>query len=286
MNSRTLASVSGQMRRPALSWETKGLSLSAIDPNCHWDRLCSAQNVSMSWSSVLIDTAYKLDTSNGQRWNCPPFAKKEDSSNIALMDEIIDIDTIRDSLKRIMLRKKVKPTTLSLQVGTNRTLVKNLLETTGDVTISTLTKLAGALDVPVSELLSSRRVSIVGYIGAGGEIIFEDMGQEETVLRPPGISGTLIALLVRGSSMLPKYKDGDVIYIQRQHEGILPDYIGEDCAVRLTTGETYIKQIIQGSEDGLFTLLSLNAPPIENVEIEWATPVIFIMPARSRHILT
>lgn len=84
--------------------------------------------------------------------------------------------------------------------------------------------------------------------------------------------------------MLPKYSDGDIIYIQRWHDGILPEYIGEDCAIRLSTGETYIKQLIKGSEEGRFTLLSLNAPPIENVEIEWATPIAFIMPARSRRL--
>lgn len=32
MNSRSLASVSGQTRRPFLTWETNGLSLSASSP--------------------------------------------------------------------------------------------------------------------------------------------------------------------------------------------------------------------------------------------------------------
>lgn len=193
--------------------------------------------------------------------------------------------TIRASLRRIMEKKGARPTTLSLAVGSNRTLVKDLLEKSGDIQLSTLTKLAGALDVPLEELIAAPRVPVVGFIGAGGEIIFEDIGVEDTVLRPPGISGTLIALAVRGSSMLPKYRDGDIIYIQRTHEGVLPEYLGEDCAVRLVAGETYIKQLIAGSEEGRFTLLSLNAPPMENVEVEWATLVRFVMPARSRQLL-
>lgn len=201
-----------------------------------------------------------------------------------VMDEAIDIMSIRGALRRIMDSKGVKPTALSLAVGRNRTLVKDLLERSSDIQISTLVKLAGALDVPVSDLIASPRVHIVGYIGAGGEVIYEDMGNDETVLRPPGISGTLVALVVRGSSMLPKYRDGDIIYIQRNHDGILPYYIGEDCAVRLATGETYIKQLMAGSEEGRFTLLSLNAPPMENVEVEWATLVRFVMPSRSRQL--
>jgi phage repressor protein C with HTH and peptisase S24 domain len=201
------------------------------------------------------------------------------------MEDTPDIETIRNNLKRAMTKRGAKPTTLSLAVGTNRTLVKDLLEKSRDIQIGTLTKLAGALDVPLADLLSAPRVPIVGYIGAGGSIVFEDIGNEETVLRPPGISGTLIALVVRGDSMLPKYKDGDIIYIQRTHDGVLPEYVGEDCAVRLASGETFIKQLIAGNEPGRFTLLSLNAPPMENVEVEWATLVRFVMPARSRQLL-
>lgn len=200
------------------------------------------------------------------------------------------IATIRDNLRRIMDRKGVKPTTLSQQVGTSKTLVKDLLTKTGDVQFSTLVKLAGALDVDVEELLSSPRVPVVGKIGAGGGVVFLDVGEaiepDETVPRPPGVSGTLIALVVEGSSMLPKYRDGDIIYVQRTHDGVLEDYLGEDCAVRLASGETYIKQLARGGTPNRYTLRSLNAPDMEDVELEWATPVLFIMPARARRMLT
>lgn len=196
----------------------------------------------------------------------------------------IDINSVRAALREIMDRKGVKPTTLSLQVGKNKSLVKDLFERTNDISVGTLTKLAGALDVSVIDLLAHPGIPLVGYIGAGGAVIYEEIEGGEVVIRPPNVSMQLVALVVRGDSMLPKYQDGDIIYIGRDHDGLLPEYLGRDCAVRLTTGETFIKQIIKGSEDGLFTLLSLNAPPIENVEIEWATPVAFIMPAHSRHM--
>lgn len=215
----------------------------------------------------------------------PPFVLMSDWSNCALMPDQIDMDSVRESLRRIMEREDVKPTTLSLKVGRNRTLVKDLLEKANDVQLGTLTKLASALNVDLGELLAAPRVVIAGYIGAGGEVIFEEINSGETVIRPPGITGTLNALVVRGDSMLPKYRDGDIIYIQRQCDGLLPSYIGEDCAVRLASGETYIKQLMRGSDETCFTLVSLNAAPMEDVEVEWATPILFIMPARSRHLL-
>lgn len=246
-------------------------------------RMTFAERFDIS-EEVSHDQCDRLDRTNCQRWKRPPFLKKSDVANYWAMSEAADIETIRENLRRAMRARDVKPTTLSLQVGKNRTLVKDLLEKSKDIQIGTLTKLASALDTPLSDLLSAPRVTVAGYIGAGGEIIFEDMGHEESVLRPPGISGTLVALVVRGSSMLPKYRDGDIIYIQRTHEGVLPEYVGEDCAVRLASGETFIKQLIEGNQEGRFTLLSLNAPPMENVEVEWATLVRFVMPARSRQL--
>lgn len=205
-----------------------------------------------------------------------------------------DIAVIRENLHRLMNRKgkEIAPTTLSLRVGSSKTLVKDLLTKTGDVQFSTLRKLAGALDVDIGDLLALPRVPVVGKIGAGGSVVFlalhedEQVDPEDTVLRPPGVSGKLIALVVEGSSMLPKYREGDVLYIQRNHfEGVLEGDIGDDCAVRLKSGETYVKQLVLGSEPGRFTLRSLNAPDMENVEVEWATRVLFIMPRRSREMI-
>jgi phage repressor protein C with HTH and peptisase S24 domain len=208
------------------------------------------------------------------------------------MADAPDIQTIRENLQRIMDKKNVKPTTLSQRIGTSKTLVKDLLTKTSDVQFSTLRKLAGALDVELGDLLALPRVPIVDKIGAGGSVIFvavsdnEQVDESETVLRPPGVTGKLVALVVEGSSMLPKYRDGDIIYIQRNHfEGVLEEDIGDDCAVRLKSGETYVKQLTRGSQPDRWSLRSLNAPDMENVEIEWATRVLFIMPRRSREML-
>lgn len=202
--------------------------------------------------------------------------------------DVPDFESIRDNLRRVMKRKGVKPTTLSQAVGRSKTLVKDLLTKNSDVQIGTLIKLAGALDVSLDDLLNRPRVPIVGKVGAGGSVVFLDAGEtiepDETVLRPPGISGNLIALMVDGSSMLPKYRDGDIIYVQRTYDGVLADSIGEDCAVRLVSGETFLKQLARGSTPDKFTLRSLNAPDMEDVEVEWATPVLFIMPARARRM--
>lgn len=233
--------------------------------------------------------AYRLDQSYSSRGLCPAFICVRGRTITSLVSGAANIETIRANLRRIMEQKGVKPTTLSQKVSNSKTLVKDLLTKTSDVQFSTLTKLAGALDVDLELLLASPRVPVAGKIGAGGSVVFLDSGEtiepDETVPRPPGVAGKLVALVVDGSSMLPKYRDGDIIYIQRNHDGLLEDYIGEDCAVRLVSGETYVKQLARGSSPERFNLRSLNAPDMEDVEIEWATPVLFIMPARARKML-
>lgn len=100
-----------------------------------------------------MEVMYKLDKSNNQGWICPPFANRLDWANFTPMTAVVDMESIRAALRVAIERKSIPPTTLSLRVGNNKTLVKDLLEKTNDVRLSTLTKLAGELDVPVSDLL-------------------------------------------------------------------------------------------------------------------------------------
>lgn len=189
---------------------------------------------------------------------------------------------VRSAIRRVMDRKNVKAKPLSKAAGLGETAVRDILEKSADIRFSTLNKLADALDCAIEDLMGVDEVPLAGRIGAGGTIIFEDAGVDDTVMRPPSIGGRLEALEVVGDSMLPKFSSGDVIYIQRSHDGVLPAYIGEHCAVRLVTGETYLKILAKGSRPGRFTLRSLNAADIEDVEVEWATPIVFILPRFAR----
>lgn len=144
-----------------------------------------------------------------------------------------------------------------------------------------LERLSGLLNCTPTDLLGEF-VPVVGKIGAGGSVIFEDMGHDESVRRPPDTSGELIGLEVVGESMLPKFDPGDVVYISRAYDGVDAADIGSICACRLVSGETYLKQLLRGSKPGAFTLRSYNAADMEDVVLEWATPVRAITPAKAR----
>ena len=185
-----------------------------------------------------------------------------------------------------MVAKGFSRRSLSSAAGLSQSAVRDVLDRTENPGIGTLQRIAEALELPVDALTGTQALTpILGNIGAGGEVIFSvDPDEElndpelEMVPRPPLVVGRIMALRVVGSSMLPKYEDGEVVYVARDHEGLQPDYIGRYCAVRTVDGGTWLKVLANGSQPNRYTLRSLNAPDMENVEVVWASPVLFVMP--------
>lgn len=135
---------------------------------------------------------------------------------------------------------------------------------------------------------SGQTVQVVGYVGAGAEVIpFDDhemgAGLETVEVDFPVRPGT-VAVIVRGDSQYPIFEDGDLIgYMEDSAD---PNtLIGKICIVKLADGRTFVKRLKRGSEDGLFTLTSANARDIEDVEIEWARRYRFRIPADEWHSL-
>jgi transcriptional regulator with XRE-family HTH domain len=145
-------------------------------------------------------------------------------------EEVSDINAIRAALRREMERRGIKAKRLAKAAGLGETAVRDILEKVDDPRVGTLIKIADALDIPASSLFGSQ-VPVLGKIGAGGCILFEEADEPELVDRPPGAGGKLMALKVAGDSMMPVYRDGDIIYVHRDHEGVRPEYLGEECAV-------------------------------------------------------
>jgi phage repressor protein C with HTH and peptisase S24 domain len=208
------------------------------------------------------------------------------------MSPMPDIALIREQIERAMRAKGFSRRSLSKAADLSESAVRDLLTRTDNPGIGTLTRVAEALEMPIDQLTGTAlKVPVLGDIGAGGQVIFATDPDKElseytefpTVPRPPLTTGRLIALRVVGSSMLPKYEDGDIIYIRRDHEGLLPTYLNRYCAVRTGDGGTWLKILSPGSEAGCYTLRSLNAPDMENVEVVWAAPVLFVMPKQAEN---
>lgn len=199
--------------------------------------------------------------------------------DINRMGSQINIEAIRERIEREMASKGFSRRSLSSAAGLSQTAVRDVLERTENPGIGTLFRIAEALEIPVEQITGAERVPLAGQIGAGGLVaFFKDDAEVEFIPRPPLAPGALMAFVVAGDSMLPKYEPGDVVFIRRDHDGVLPAYLGRYCAVHLTDGGTYLKVLAPGTEAGRFTLRSLNAADMDNVEVVWAAPVLYVKP--------
>lgn len=129
----------------------------------------------------------------------------------------------------------------------------------------------------------ARRASVplIGFAQAGTGGYFDDagfpVGQGWEEVQLPAGSGTgegAYALQVQGDSMLPLYRDGDVLIV----EPGAAVRKGDRVVVRTSTGEVMAK-VLAGRAAGALRLVSLNpAHPdrtIPAAEIEWVARIVW-----------
>jgi repressor LexA len=135
---------------------------------------------------------------------------------------------------------------------------------------------------PIIDYLELNSVPIMGRVGAGAviepeheQVPPEGLGEVEL---PFPIAEETIAFEVAGDSMLPKYENGDVIVVYRDQRHPVSSFYGEEAAVRLKTGERYLKTIDRGKSPTLVNLTSFNAKPIHGVKLEWIGEICVTLP--------
>ncbi|SCY96090.1 Peptidase S24-like [Novosphingobium aromaticivorans] len=236
-------------------------------------------------SSSVMPTLLKCDIAHRQGVKLPDCWVTPRMCDTSHMSKF-DIDAFRTRLQSLMDEHKIKRKPLAKAAGLGETSIRDIFDSSrNDVRIGTLVRLADYFQMSVDELIEEPEMRLAGRVGAGGQVLFEaeDSHSGPTVPKPPGASAAVMALEVVGTSMLPKYEDGDIVYVRRDVDGIPRSAIGEYCAVRTAEGGTYLKILAKGSEPGRFTLRSLNAPDMENEEVVWAAPVLWVRqrPARA-----
>ena len=144
-------------------------------------------------------------------------------------------------------------------------------------------RLIKASEIPlITEYLRLNAVPIMGRVGAGAsiepeheQVPPEGLGEVEL---PFPMADETIAFEVSGDSMLPKYENGDVIVVFREQRHPLSSFYGEEAAVRLKTGERYLKTIERGKSPSLVNLKSFNAKPITGVKLDWIGEIYVTLP--------
>lgn len=120
-------------------------------------------------------------------------------------------------------------------------------------------------------------IPLTGYVGAGAVVYPVDTDATSRTLghiKAPKGFGAVQAIRVRGDSMYPAYRDGDIIYIENRSAGfpLLPE---KEYLLTLADGRQLLK-MVEAQSNGRYNLVSHNAPTERDVVIEDAQRVRYI----------
>lgn len=168
----------------------------------------------------------------------------------------------------------------SLAAGLGETGVRDILKRTKNPGIESLIAIARMLGKSLSEMLEGeegavQQIPIVGCVSAGELWTPIDDGLEYEPLKVEG--GEPVAVRVRGDSMVPVYRHGDLLVGPKRIHA--PErFVGHDCIVMTDTDERMLKFLARGSLPGRFNLRSYNPAnrDIENVRLAWVAPIMWI----------
>lgn len=121
-----------------------------------------------------------------------------------------------------------------------------------------------------------RTVPVVGFVGAGAEVTPIDdhaqgAGLYEVEVPFAVRSQHIVGVEVKGDSMYPLIREGDVLLYSREYYGMNAGCLNRLCVVGLTDGRVFVKFLHKGSKQGHYTLASINnsTPPMEDVPVAW-----------------
>lgn len=202
------------------------------------------------------------------------------------------LDEILDRINKRLEAVGLTAAAASRKAGLSEDAIRNIARAAREgreqgVSTSTILKLAPILKTTASWLLEQagaeeveKGIALMGYIGAGAEILpeFEQVPPEglDTIDVPFALPDEMIAFKIQGDSQYPVYRDGAVVVVYREQKRPLEAFYGLDAAVRTSDGRRFLKMIQRG-QDGV-NLTSWNAPPIENVHLEWIGEIFAVLP--------
>lgn len=189
--------------------------------------------------------------------------------------------TWRKKIKDEMDLRGINPKELSRAVGRNERLIYDLLSTTDNPRVDTLEAVAHALGHDLQWLLldsaqTAHTIPILGCVSAGdGWMIYTDGLDEITMETSPGEA---IAVEVKGDSMAPIYRNGEVLIGVKRMGETINRLIGLDCIIETDVDARYVKFLQRGTMRGRFNLRSYNPVnvDIENVRVRWAAPIEWV----------
>jgi DNA-binding XRE family transcriptional regulator len=193
-------------------------------------------------------------------------------------------------LQRLREEKGLSQAQLAELVGTSQPQINRLEKSKRVLSPKWAKALSPHLGIPAEKLIfpasqSEEDVEIVGMAGADNEgqrIYGSGQGGLGWVERIPGATKFTVAVIVRGTSMMPYAADGSIVFYDDRRDPPTDDMLGEVVVVGLEDDRVLLKRLLRGSPNkpGCYDLESFNGERIPDQEIAWAAFVSAVIPPR------
>lgn len=181
---------------------------------------------------------------------------------------------------------------LAAQIQMHPSALSNILTGRRRIQMNEAALLATALKIPAREILAEfnaeytapfdRIIKVTGSVEDNDSVRKKgewdpDFGLDEVEV--PFIPFTeTVALRIETHTLSPRYLPGEIIgHLDQLHPSVV---IGREAIACLEDGSQHMKRVEAGSVADRYTLLSIggNGPPLVNVAIEWASPLLWKIP--------
>ena len=125
-------------------------------------------------------------------------------------------------------------------------------------------------------------IPVFGYAGAREEIILPEGNAVHAIdeAELPSPSEGYAAVIVRGESMQPAYRPGDLLLFlpHGARTYALEELYDRDCVVVTEGGESFVKRVRKGRAPGLVDLVSYNPiiEPLYDQRLRWGAPILWV----------
>jgi len=196
------------------------------------------------------------------------------------------------ALDRLAARAKLSPSGLAKRSGLDPTTFNKSKRITPDgrarwPSTESVAKALAATGVSVEAFVSlisdnggpAQSVPLIGFAEAGGGGFFDDGGFPvgkgwDEIAFPAVNDENAYALEISGDSMMPAYRDGDVIIVSPS----APVRRGDRVVVKTHTGEVMVKEL-KRQTNKVLELKSLNPEHLERVlaveEVDWIARILW-----------
>lgn len=177
--------------------------------------------------------------------------------------------------------RKMSRRALARHLGLDASAVSLMLRGKREMRMTEAAQIAALLGLPLTEVIAHAgvqqgkggKVSIAGWIDGSGEVHMQESGDSIDAL--PGLPDGCIAVQYRTAATALEHRDGWVL-IFTPPTGMAPDILDRFCIAKIRAGIIVAGQIKRGYKRGAFNII--DPVNLQDVELEWATPVLWIRP--------